>query len=393
MTHAGEPETSQAPKDKVKPRPGQLLQRLRNRAQTYDVPLATVLELTNRCHLCCRHCYIHAPPDPAELSLNEYQALLDQLAAAGTLFLTITGGEPMLRRYFFQILESARKRDFSFILFTSGTRITSATADRLHDLCPQRVEISLLGGQPATHDHITQVKGSFVKALAGVRLLRARGIQVQLKTTWMRDNIGEANQIRAIARDIGATFRSAFLLIHRRDGSAEPEDLSVTEEQLHAMAQNDLEQAGAKAVPPPPTPLTEEQKAALSPCGAGRNLLPHRRPWPRLSVRRHGYRSGRYPPYAVCGHLARKPGAGRTASHKRSHLTECGSCRLFLRCSRRAGLARMETGSLLSPSRQSCKVAPGLGGFLRGTALRIAVGKPGNGVEALMNGKRTGTVG
>ena len=290
-------------------------------------------------------------------------ALLDQLAAAGTLFLTITGGEPMLRRDFFQILESARKRDFSFILFTSGTRITSATADRLHDLCPQRVEISLLGGQPATHDHITQVKGSFVKALAGVRLLRARGIQVQLKTTWMRDNIGEANQIRAIARDIGATFRSAFLLIHRRDGSAEPEDLSVTEEQLHAMAQNDLEQAGAKAVPPPPTPLTEEQKAALSPCGAGQTSC-------RIDAR------GRVYPCAamdtVLGDIRRTPFAdiwranpvlAELRAIRVSHLTECGSCRLFLRCSRCAGLARMETGSLLSPSRQSCKVAQALEGF------------------------------
>jgi radical SAM protein with 4Fe4S-binding SPASM domain len=269
----------------------------------------------------------------------------------------------MLRRDLFQILESVRERDFSFILFTSGTRVTSEIADRLRDLYPQRVEISLLGGQPATHDRITRVKGSFAKALTAVRLLRAREIQVQIKTTWMRDNIEEANHIRSLARDLGATFRSAFLLIHRRDGSAEPENLSVTEEQLRAMALNDLSQAGAKTVPPPPTPLTERQKGALSPCGAG-----------QTSCRIDAF--GLVYPCAaidtILGDIRRAPFAhiwranpmmANLRAIRVSHLTECSSCRLFLRCSRCAGLARMETGSLLSPSRQSCKVARALEGF------------------------------
>ena len=345
-------------------RPGALLQRLKARALEHDVPMAAMLEVTNRCHLRCRHCYIHDPSGSAELSLDEYRALFDQLAAAGTLFLTITGGEPMLRRDLFQILESARERDFSFILFTSGTLITPEAADRLRDLCPQRVEISLLGGQATTHDHITRVQGSFDKVMTGVRLLREREIAVQLKATWMRDNIEESDQIKTLAQELGASFRSAFLIIHRRDGSAEPENLGATEEQLRAMAAKALAKAGGtKAIPPPPPVLTDEQKQTSYPCGAGHTSC-------TISAQGIVYPCAaidtvlgdiRKTPFADIWHG--NPVMAELRAIRVAHLTECSSCRLLMRCSRCAGLARMETGSLLSASRQSCKVAHALEGF------------------------------
>ncbi len=346
-----------------KARPERLFERLRARALAHDVPISAMLELTNRCHLQCRHCYIHAASPSDELSLSEYRTLLDQLATAGTLFLTITGGEPMVRPDFFEILESARQRGFSFILFTSGTRITPEAAGRLSDLCPQRVEISLLGGQPATHDRITRVQGSFAKVLDGVRLLRARGIPVQLKTTWMRDNIEEAGQIKSLARELDASFRSAFLLIHRRDGSPEPEDLSVTEAQLRALAATELAQTGTQAIPPPPPLLTDEQKQASSPCGAGQTsctIDAHGLVYPCAAIR------------TVLGDIRQasfadiwngNPVIAELRAIRVADLTQCSSCRLFLRCARCAGLARMETGSLFSPSRQSCRVAHALEGF------------------------------
>src|SRR5512136_1927248 len=175
--------------------PGTLLQVLSAKAQAGNIPLHAMLELTNGCNLRCRHCYVGVQPRRGELRLDEFKAVLDQLAEAGSLFLTFSGGEPLTREDFFQIAAYARQKEFSFTLFSNGTLITPRVADRLRELCPERVEISLLGGKAATHDGITQVPGSFERALRGVRLLVERGIKVQLKTTWMRENIEEAGQI------------------------------------------------------------------------------------------------------------------------------------------------------------------------------------------------------
>jgi ABC-type multidrug transport system fused ATPase/permease subunit len=81
------------------------------------------------------------------------------------------------------------------------------TADRMAELCPERVEISRLGAQPATHDGITQIPGSYEKTLRGARLLIERGISVQIKTAWMKDNIVEAAEIQAMVKEMGASSR------------------------------------------------------------------------------------------------------------------------------------------------------------------------------------------
>jgi radical SAM protein with 4Fe4S-binding SPASM domain len=337
--------------------PGTLLHRLQAKAQADNIPLHAMLELTNGCNLRCRHCYVGDHSRRGELTLDEFKLVFDQLAEAGSLFLTLSGGEPLTRKDFFQIVAYARQKEFSFTLFSNGTLITPRVADRLRELCPERVEISLLGGQAATHDGITQVPGSFERALRGARLLVERGIKVQLKTTWMRENIEEAEQIVSLVRDVGASFRSAALVIHRRDGSAEPAGLRATLEQLQAAARRSYDQRPGLAVPPPPPPLTEEQKQAMSPCGTGQTSC-------RIDARGNVYPCAAID--IVLGSLREKPFAAiwygspelaQIRAIRVSDLPECSACALYMRCSRCAGLARMETGSLLSASPQACAVA------------------------------------
>ncbi len=337
--------------------PGSLLQMLRAKARRSHIPLHVMAELTNQCNLRCRHCYIGARSRRDELTLDECKAALDQLAEAGSLFLTFSGGEPLTRKDFFQIAAYARDKEFSFTLFSNGTLITPRVAGRLRELCPERVEISLLGGKAATHDRITQVPGSFDRALRGARLLVERGIKVQLKTTWMRENIEEDVQIASLARDVGASFRGASLVIYRRDGSAEPTDLRATAEQLQARARRSFDLNPEQAVPPAPPPLTEEQKRNTSPCGAGQTSC-------CIDARGNVYPcaaiditlgSLREEPFAAIWHGS--PELAKVRAIRVSDLPECSACALYLRCTRCAGLARMETGSLLNASPQACAVA------------------------------------
>src|SRR4051812_31117124 len=93
------------------------------------IPILGGLELTFRCNLACIHCYVNLPPaDRAEArrerTTDEWFAIIDQVAEAGCLWLTLTGGEPLLRPDFCDIYRHAHKRGLLLSVYTNATLIT-----------------------------------------------------------------------------------------------------------------------------------------------------------------------------------------------------------------------------------------------------------------------------
>ena len=79
------------------------------KALKLSIPLSVQLDLTYRCNERCVHCYLDHD-DHGEMTTAEIKELLDQMAEAGVFYLTISGGEILMRRDFFEILEHARLR-------------------------------------------------------------------------------------------------------------------------------------------------------------------------------------------------------------------------------------------------------------------------------------------
>ena len=94
-------------------------------ASRAHIPLSVLYEVTHRCNLGCEHCYLsegpvgRPRPTREELSLEEIRRILDQLAEAGTMFLTLSGGEVFLRRDALDIVAHARSRGLSVTVFTT----------------------------------------------------------------------------------------------------------------------------------------------------------------------------------------------------------------------------------------------------------------------------------
>ena len=83
-------------------------------------PLSATLELTNRCNFNCVHCYINQPANDQvakqrELTTDQVKKIIDDMAEVGVLFLTLTGGEPLLRPDFAEI--------YTCLLYTSGSKL------------------------------------------------------------------------------------------------------------------------------------------------------------------------------------------------------------------------------------------------------------------------------
>src|SRR3954465_9465119 len=92
--------------------PGAVLERLSDRAAAKNRPLEVMFEITHRCNLPCKHCYLPDHEDHGELSLEEICDLFDQLAAEGAVFLSLSGGEVCSRKDFLQIVDAAVNRGF-----------------------------------------------------------------------------------------------------------------------------------------------------------------------------------------------------------------------------------------------------------------------------------------
>ncbi len=138
------------------------------KALNMNVPLSAHLDLTYRCNERCVHCYLDHH-DHGEMTTAEIKDLLDQMAEAGVFYLTISGGEIMMRRDFFEILEHARLRTFCIKLKTNGILIRKQEADRIKALGVESVQVSIYSHIPEVHDAITKLPGSLEQSVEAIR--------------------------------------------------------------------------------------------------------------------------------------------------------------------------------------------------------------------------------
>lgn len=203
------------------------------------VPLNATLELTYRCNNNCVHCYCSLPisdkrSSQKELSTEEIKALLDELASMGSLWLLITGGEPLLRKDFEEIYLHAKKKGFLVTLFTNGTLIDERTIKLLSKYPPFVVEVTLYGATEDTYEKVTRLKGSYGQCLRGIRELVAAGIKLKLKTMALTINRHEMEAMDKMAQELGCEFRFDPLIHKRIDNRkfSQPERYRISPEDV-----------------------------------------------------------------------------------------------------------------------------------------------------------------
>lgn len=171
-----------------------------------------IWNLTRRCNLRCRHCYtVSADVEfPGELTHAMAMDVLDDLDDFGIPALILSGGEPLVRRDFFEIAERARRMKCHLALSTNGTGLVGETADRIAALGFDYVGISL-DGIGETNDWFRGKIGAFSQALDGIRACKARGIRVGLRFTITADNARQLPDLLALVDDEGV---DKFYLSH-----------------------------------------------------------------------------------------------------------------------------------------------------------------------------------
>jgi mycofactocin radical SAM maturase len=196
-----------------------------------DAPICLTWELTYACNLECVHCLSSSGRrDPDELSTAEAKRVLDQLHELQVFYINIGGGEPMIRRDFFELVEYAISLGIGVKFSTNGAFIDAEKARRLAEMDYLDVQISLDGTDAVTNDAV-RGSGSFDTAIRAMDHLRdAEFGPFKISVVVTRHNVDQLDEFKRLADSYGAQLRVTRLRPSGR-GADSWHDLHPTNEQ------------------------------------------------------------------------------------------------------------------------------------------------------------------
>lgn len=179
---------------------------LMQKAALTKTPLSGTFELTPRCNMNCKMCYIRMTPDEMqafgrERTAEEWIKLGKECVSRGMLFLLLTGGEPFLRGDFWQIYSTLRNLGLCISINTNAVLISDDDIDRLAKEKPQSLNITLYGASNETYERLCRTKNGFDIVSCNIEKLKARDIPVVINVSLTKENISDLENIVKFAKE------------------------------------------------------------------------------------------------------------------------------------------------------------------------------------------------
>lgn len=206
----------------------QYLGYLRKTAREKKIPFKGVFELTPRCNFDCNMCYVHLKPDeiPAvgrEFTAKEWISIAREAQAAGTIELTLTGGEPFVRRDFREIYEAVHDMGFLIQIFSNGYLLTEEIIEWLKRRPPRTMRFTLYGASDETYEKVCGIKNGFARVKHSVELLKKAGIPLYLVATVTKENEHDMDKVYQFAMENRLPITHTASLVNPvRGASADP---------------------------------------------------------------------------------------------------------------------------------------------------------------------------
>jgi AdoMet-dependent heme synthase len=324
------------------------------------------LDVTGRCPLDCAHCYLGAGRTaPDGLSTADWLRLMDQARDLQVARLVLSGGEPMARPDFDDLLHGARDRGFAVLVKTTGLLLGEGDADRWARRGWVSADVSLHAAAPAVHDAFVGRPGAWQAAVLAIDRLRDRGIFVRVTRSAVPGAGDDGGALGLWCRQRALPLTESTVNLAGRDrfpasAAQAPAALPVDEQATILARHFD----GPPAIPPLPDPdarlcaaghtrLHVAPDGTVNPCAAWDRPLGH-------------VREG------LAAVLAGRPRAGVRALRQGHRTGACRGCDLRALCDFCPGQAEARTGNPLAPHEAGCLHAAALAEAVRraGTASR-----------------------
>lgn len=167
-------------------------------------PFLVVWNFTYKCNLNCKHCYSNSGNiSKNELSTEEAIKVVDQLADFGVTSLAFSGGEPLMRKDFFEVAGHAVDAGLYVSLATNGTLLTEENVRKLKEIGIHYVEVSVDGANAKTHDYFRGKNGAFEQTLQGLKNCMNKNICTCIAITGTKNNLKEVPAVLEMAEEMG----------------------------------------------------------------------------------------------------------------------------------------------------------------------------------------------
>lgn len=247
---------------------------LKKQARENGTPLYGAFELTGRCNLNCKMCYVHVMDQKAalknELSTQQWKNIMDDACEAGMLFALLTGGECTIRPDFKELYLHLYNKGVVMSVNTNGVLINEEMADFFAAHRPEWIQISLYGSDNTAYERVTE-KAEFARVSKAIDLLKERGITVRIAVTMSKYMQPDFENVIRYILDKKLPYQIGDVLIPRRD-EAGHDDCSLTAEELAALFKKERTLRNRKPIEvhdiPAPGGEGTEPKYGM-PCNAG----------------------------------------------------------------------------------------------------------------------------
>ena len=186
---------------------------LHSRGGKLGLPVSGNFELTARCNFHCPMCYVHLKQEDIdaagkELTAGQWIDIARQARDRGMMFALLTGGEPFVRKDFFEIYEAMKNMGIMISINSNGSMIEGAVRERLLENPPFRINISLYGGCPETYRSMCG-QDAFSRVYDNIRALKEAGVDVRLNLSITQYNKQDLEKIYGICRELNVHIKAA----------------------------------------------------------------------------------------------------------------------------------------------------------------------------------------
>lgn len=205
-------------------------------------PMAGTFELTARCNLHCKMCFVRTDEEAIrrsgkrERTAAEWIDMAEQIARAGTLQLLLTGGEVTLRPDFPEIYEAIARMGFVLTVYTNATMITDRVMDVFRRLPPHRIGVTMYGASNETYEKLCGDPKGYDHFLSGLERLQELPSLLDMRTTIVRDNRQDLEAMAEFTRSRFGPEKTLHLSAHVYPGTrgavADPRAVRLPAEEM-----------------------------------------------------------------------------------------------------------------------------------------------------------------
>ena len=188
-------------------------------------PLSLCWQITKKCNYNCPFC-LSGQQELYELPLEKIKEIIDILAAANLIRIDFTGGEPMMRKDFMEIIKYASSKGIETLITSNGSVYSDEIAKTL--LETNTLLLISLDGDEETHDK-SRGKGAYKRAVENIKKYRKMNVPVRINYLIRQDNLDKIEYIYNLTKELNVD-RLFYIFIAPQGRAYENKDLLLSDE-------------------------------------------------------------------------------------------------------------------------------------------------------------------